>query len=213
MLTPVDLIYPPRCILCQSLLSKHKSLCGNCEKNAPFFRKQKTKLRFLDSYTAVWYYKGYVRDSLLRYKFSTWDFLDRPYGRLLAEKIRQDFPQGIDVLTWVPTAGKRRRKRGYDQCKLLAKAVGRELGIRPRKILRKIKNNPAQSGISDAATRRANAAGAYQVIRPELVKGRRVLVIDDILTTGATVGECAKMLKFAGAGKVFCAVMAASPKL
>ena len=212
-MTLLDLLFPPKCILCGCMLPSHTDLCENCRENAPIFKKQKRKLRFLDSYTAVWYYKDYVRESLLRYKFAGYSFLDRSYGRFLAERIRRDYPQGVDVLTWVPTSRKRRRKRGYDQCRLLACAVGRELGIRPRRLLRKIKNNPAQSGIDDASARRANVAGAYRVVRPELARDRRVLLIDDILTTGATSGECARMLKVAGAREVHLAVVAVTPKL
>ena len=212
-MTLLDLIYPPRCILCGSFLPRHEDLCENCRKNAPFFKKQKRKLRFLDSYTAVWYYKGYVRDSLLRYKFGGHDFMDRAYGRLLATRIRQDYPQGIDLLTWVPTARKRAGQRGYDQCRLLSRAVGRELGIRSVRLLKKVKNNPAQSGISDPGLRRANVAGAYILLKPEIIRGKRILLIDDILTTGATAGECAKILKLAGAEQVHCAVMAAAGKL
>ena len=213
MLTPLDLLYPRTCILCGCYLRDRAYLCPSCQKDAPFFKNSKTKLQFLDSFTAVWYYKGYVRDSLLRYKFQHGTDLAPAYGRFLAEKIRRQYPEGLDELTWVPVSPIRRVKRGYDQCRLLAMAVGRELGMHPRRLLFKIRHNPAQSGLADAALRRGNVAGAYITLHKKQIRGKRILLIDDILTTGATAGECARMLKTEGAAEVHCAVVAASSKL
>ena len=211
-MTLLDLLYPPKCILCDCLLPKRQDLCENCRETAPIFKKQKRKLRFLDSYTAVWYYKEYARESLLRYKFVGYSFLSKPYGRFLAARIRQDYPQGVDLITWVPISARRKRKRGYDQCQRLAKAVGSELGMKPRQTLRKVRDNPAQSSLSDPSLRRGNVMGVYAVRKPEQVRGKRILLIDDILTTGSTAGECARMLKTAGAAEVHCAVVAATEK-
>ena len=212
MLTPLDLLYPRACILCGTLLEERAYLCAHCRKEAPYFKNSKRKLQFLDSFTAVWYYKGYVRDSLLRFKFGGGRDLAPAYGRFLAERIRLTWPEGFDLLTWVPVSPLRRWKRGYDQCYLLAKAAGRELGMKPRRLLRKVRNNPAQSGISDPALRRGNVVGVYRILRKEEIRGKRILLLDDILTTGATAGECGRMLKTAGAAEVCCAVVAAAEK-
>ena len=92
---------------------------------------------------------------------------------------------------------------------LYTKAVGRELGKVPVPTLKKIRHNRRQSGIRSEAQRRANVLGAYRVLRPEEVRGKRILLLDDVLTTGATSGECARMLLTAGAKEVHCAVIAA----
>ena len=212
LLSPMDLLYPPACILCGRLLEDRACLCEQCRKEAPFFKNSKRKLQFLDSFTAVWYYKGYVRESLLRYKFGGGRDLSAPYGRFLAEKIRMQHPEGFDLLTWVPVSFLRRMKRGYDQCQLLSRKVGKELGIPSTRLLLKVRHNRAQSGLSHPALRRGNVVGAYRVLQKGKLEGKRILLLDDILTTGATAGECARMLKTAGAAEVHCAVLAVSEK-
>ena len=121
-------------------------------------------------------------------------------------------PEGFDVLTWVPTGRLRKLGRGYDQVELLAKAVGQELGMTPVPLLKKIRNNRRQSGITGSAARRANVLGAYRAQNPESIHGKRILLLDDILTTGATAGECARVLLTAGAGEVHGAAVAAVRK-
>ena len=130
------------------------------------------------------------------------------YGRLVAMKVLES-EEEFDVLTWIPVSPLRKLRRGYDQVELIAKAAGRELGMAPVSVLKKIRHNRPQSGISDAAMRRANVLGAYRVVHPELVSGKRVLLLDDILTTGSTASEAARMLKTAGAKEVHCAAVAA----
>ena len=94
----------------------------------------------------------------------------------------------------------------------MAKAVGRELGMEPVPMLKKIRNNPPQSGIVGQAKRRANVLGIYRLAEPVEIEGKRILLLDDILTTGATAGECARVLLTAGAAEVHCAVVAAAGK-
>ena len=93
---------------------------------------------------------------------------------------------------------------------LLCHAVGAELGITPVKALRKIRNTPPQSGIRDVSRRRANVLGAYRSICSETLRGKRILLLDDVITTGATASECARVLLTAGAKEVFCASIAVS---
>ena len=93
---------------------------------------------------------------------------------------------------------------------LLAKAVGKELGMKPERTLKKLRNNPPQSGMKDFSARRANVLGVYRVIDPENLRGKRVLLLDDIITTGATVSECARTLLTAGAKEVYCVAVAAN---
>lgn len=207
-----NLLFPRKCILCGCLAEGEETLCTQCRRSGPNYPVRKTRSQFLDSYTAVWYYKENVRRSLLRYKFYHGTYLAPAYGQLLAARIRTVYPEGFDLLTWVPTAPLRKFRRGYDQAELLAKTVGRQLGLPPVKLLKKIRNNPAQSGIHNAAQRRANVVGVYQLTGKVPVQGKRILLLDDIFTTGATAGECARMLRTAGAREVHCAVMAAGEK-
>lgn len=209
----MELLFPPRCVLCRKLLKDGEmDLCGACRVDGPEYPNRKIKLPFLDSFAAVWYYEGNVRGSLLRYKFYNARVYSVSYGRILAMKLLREYPEGFDILTWVPVSRLRRLRRGYDQVELLAKAVGAELGLPPVPTLKKIRNNRPQSRMKDPAARKANVLGAYRVLETADVTGKRVVLLDDILTTGATAGECARMLRMAGAKEVHCAAVAAARK-
>ena len=159
----------------------------------------------------MWYYKDNVRQSLLRYKFARYRSYVPCYSRLLAMKLQTARFEDFDILTWVPVSRLRRMKRGFDQVELLARETARQLGIEAVPCLKKIRHTPPQSGLKTAAQRRANVLGAYTVLSPETIRDKRVLLLDDIITTGATVSECARMLTLAGAREVRCAAMAVAP--
>ena len=93
---------------------------------------------------------------------------------------------------------------------LLARAVGRELGMEPVRLLKKIRNNRPQSGISGQAERRANVLGAYRLTDAGAVAGKRILLLDDVITTGSTAGECARVLLTGGASQVHFGAVAAA---
>ena len=209
----MQLLFPDKCILCGKLLGKEEQdLCRECRTDSPEYPGLKDNIQFLDSFTAVWYYEGNVRRSLLRYKFYNARSFAHGYGRLLAMKLLREHPEGFDCITWVPVSPLRKFTRGYDQVELLAKAVGRELGAVPVPLIKKVRHNRPQSGISGAAERRANVLGAYREINRKAIAGKRILLLDDILTTGATAGECARVLLTCGAKEVHCAAVAAARK-
>lgn len=208
----LQLIYPPKCVLCGKLLQEAElDLCHSCREEAPEcpVSRQK-KLPFLDSWLAVWYYEDPVRRSILRYKFYGAKGYAACYGRVLAMKLQREHPEGFDCLTWVPISPLRRFTRGYDQVELLAQAVGRELNMQPQPLLKKVRHNRPQSGIRGDAHRRANVLGVYRITNREAVKDRKILLLDDVITTGATAGECARVLLTAGAQEVHCGVIAAA---
>lgn len=208
----MDLLFPAKCVLCGSLLEKEETdLCRGCRVETPAYPSHKRKLQFLDSFTAVWYYEGNVRKSLLRYKFYGARKNADAYGRLLAMKLQSDHPEGFDQLTWVPVSFLRKLRRGYDQVELLANAVGEELGMTPVRLVKKIRHNRPQARITGAAQRRANVLGAYRMEETD-ISGKRILLLDDILTTGATAGEVGRVLLTAGAKEVHCAAVAAARK-
>lgn len=206
-----NLLFPPKCILCRKLLDRQETdLCTDCRKHAPDFNKPKSGIPLVAQWTALWYYKDNVRGSIHRFKFGRARHYAAPYGRMLAMRIAKTLPEDFDILTWVPTGTLRKMRRGYDQAMLLAEATAAELGVTPRAVLKKIRNTPPQSGIRDAAKRRANIFGAYRVIDKNLVIGKRILLLDDVITTGATCSECARVLLTAGAKTVYCAAVAAA---
>jgi len=205
-----ELFFPPKCVLCGGLLHGDETdLCHSCRTDTPEFPKPTRSFPYLAGWTALWYYEGSVRNSILRFKFRNARSHAQIYGRLLAMKLLQENVE-FDVLTWVPISRIRKWRRGYDQVELIATAVGSELGIVPVSTVRKQRNNRPQSRLGDVARRRANVLGVYQIVDPALIEGKRILLLDDIITTGATVGECARLLLTAGAKEVFCAAVAAA---
>lgn len=207
------LLFPPKCVLCGSVLKDgEQDLCRNCRVEAPLFPNRKRKLQFLDSFAAVWYYEKNIRRSLLRFKFYGKRSYAKSYGRLLAMELLNEHPDGFDILTWVPISPLRKLRRGYDQVELIAKAVGTELGVEPVPLLKKIRSNPPQARISGEARRRANVLGVYALREDAAVHGKKIVLLDDILTTGATMGEAARVLLTAGAKEIHGAAVAAVRK-
>ena len=186
----LDLLFPPKCVLCGRLLDREETdLCGACRREGPVFSGGGMSIPFVTAWMAVYRYEGLARDSLLRFKFGGRQSYAAAYGRLLAARIQGELRAEFDLLTYVPVSPRRRWSRGYDQVRLLAEAVGRELGQKPVRALKKIRHNPAQSSLRE--------------------RGQRILLLDDIITTGATVSECARVLQTAGAAQVLCAAVAA----
>ena len=207
----LDLLFPPKCVLCKKLLSREETdICHRCRQIAPEMEKPKFRLSFVAEWTALWYYKGDVRASVLRFKFGSKRCYALSYGRALAMHLQQKGFDKYDVLTYIPVSPLRKFRRSYDQVELIAKAAASELGVSLIPTLRKIRNTPPQSGFQDVSKRRANVLGAYRIKDPALVRGKRILLLDDVITTGATASECARVLLVAGAKEVYCAAMAAA---
>lgn len=206
----LEWLFPRKCILCRSFLTKEETdLCRRCRADQPEYRYGRKKIPHVADMTAVWMYDGDARRSLHRYKFSNARHYAAPYGRLLAMRIERDLPRA-DILTWVPVSAKRLRQRGYDQVELLARAVSPELGISAEPLLDKFRDNQANSGLKTPAQRRANVLGVYRAVGQEQFRGKRVLLLDDIVTTGATASECARVLLTAGAEEIIFAAVAAA---
>lgn len=204
-----SLLFPPKCVLCRKLLSKEQTdLCPNCRANAPEFPDSKIKVSFLAQWTGIWYYKENVRLSLLRYKFGGRRSYAKAYGKLLAMKLMRLGWDDADLITWVPISRQRRFRRGFDQSQRIANVVAQELELPLIAAAKKVRHTKPQSLMGDAAHRRANILGAYRVTDPQLVKDKRIVLIDDIITTGATASECSRVLLTAGAKEVKLATVA-----
>lgn len=205
----LDLLYPPKCPFCGKV-QETRGICPACRKALPWTEGDQG-LKTLPGGTvcaAPLWYEGLAREGLLRFKFQGAAAAAEPLGELIAQCAAERFSGAFDVVTWVPVSRRRLRKRGYDQAQLLAESACRVWGVRPERLLRKTLDNPAQSGLSEAAARRANVLGVYEAADPEKLRGRRVLLVDDICTTGATLAECARTLRAAGAEQVACVTAA-----
>ncbi len=209
----LNLFFPPKCILCQKVLPENQTdLCHLCRRDTEEFKKPNYKISFVAAWTSMWYYNGKVRNSILRYKFYGRNSYGAVYGRLLAMRLSKEPLCQFDVLTWVPVSKRRKSSRGFDQVELIARSTASELGVEPVSVLKKIRHTRPQSRLRDISQRRANVLGAFTVPNPSLIAGKRVLLLDDIITTGATASECARTLLTAGAKEVYCAAVAALNK-
>ncbi|MBQ6403949.1 MAG: ComF family protein [Oscillospiraceae bacterium] len=210
----LELLYPTRCAFCHKLIRKNgEKVCADCLRKLPYvpLPAQKQCFPHVESCFSPLYYEGDVRASLLRYKFSSLTGYAEIYADFLAKCIDEN--QVIcDSITWVPISRRRLRRRGYDQARLLAEELARRTGLPCERSLIKIRDNPPQSRIKTAAQRRANVAGAYKACPSAEHKGRHWLLIDDIVTTGSTLSECAGVLLEAGAASVSAAALARSKR-
>ena len=209
----LDLVFPPKCKFCGALVDR--SSLDPCPKCPPGLWLEGPQAvvpgdHFARCVCAAWY-TGALREEVKRFKFRNQPGHAKAYGPMLARTIRFYLPGAYDLITWVPLSRARLRQRGYDQAMLLASAAALELDDVAAETLCKVRDTEAQSGLGkNDASRRANVLSAYQVTDPALVEGRRVLLIDDIVTTGSTLSECARVLRTAGATDVVCAALARS---
>jgi len=206
----MELLFPPKCVFCRRVLPDGvRGLCPDCAAEMPYTQDGgRQKGGFYEFCIAPLRYEGALRESFLRYKFGGMSSYAAAFGALLADCIKAE-PEAVwDELSWVPLSAERLRQRGYDQARLLAEATARELGCGAVPLLEKGRHTPAQSGLTEAEARHTNVSGAFRVPEPGRVEGRRILLIDDIVTTGATLSECARVLRYAGAERVLCAALA-----
>ncbi len=207
----LDLFFPPKCVFCaKPLRPGEREVCVHCAGHLPWLAGEKAVRTAGDCSQVVspLRYEGPVRDSIRRYKFGGRRGYSGAYGKLVAGAVRTHLTGRYDVISWVPLSDKRRKERGYDQAFLLATATALELGDVAVETLRKVRHVDAQSGLVADAARAANVKNAYAAVDPELVEGRRVLLIDDVVTTGSTLSECARTLLAAGALEVVGATLA-----
>ena len=203
-----DVLFPTRCAFCRSLSAD--GLCARCERELPYLPLPFREEAAFGKCVSPLAYRGAVRTALLQFKVHARTRKAVGFGKLLAQCAAEQLGGEFDVVTWVPVSAKRRRERGYDQSYLLARETARHWDTEPVRLLEKTRHNTAQSALTSAAARRGNVLGVYRAVQPERIAGARILLIDDILTTGATMGECVRILKEAGARSVVCAALAST---
>lgn len=206
----LDLVFPPRCVFCHKFLkSVSKPICEDCKAKLPCTSNGGNRHgEFFSKCVAPLYFEDDVRQSLLRYKFKQATGYAEVYAALLADCIKQNLDGEYDLITWVPLSRERFKERGYDQAMMLALATALMLDDVAVSTLEKYINVEKQSQMGSIEKRRANIAGAYKIEDAELICDKRILLIDDIVTTGTTFSECAKTLLQAGAKGVVCAAVA-----
>jgi competence protein ComFC len=212
----LKLIFPPKCIFCSCLLAIKENLeiCDKCKGEIPFTVSVPTlETKYCECVIFATEYTGIVRKAILEFKFKKKSAHFRTFGNLLSLRILSLYNQSdFDFIIAVPLHKSRQLERGYNQAELIAKEISRLTGIKhePR-LLNRFKKTKFQSELKKQL-RLANIENAFYVKRHTHIKGKSILLIDDIMTTGATIDECAKVLLCAGARRVVGAVIATGRK-
>lgn len=204
------LFFPNRCLGCHQVIPPDAVFCSGCgrqygrDKRERFFplTVRRGEYRQLSCHTAGTYAGG-LKQSMARLKFHGRTAYARPFSRLM-ENSGIHFAE-YDVITFVPMTEEAKRKRGYNQSELLAKALAKRVVLPCEPLLKKVKSNRKQRSL----TKKERMQNVRNVYEPAgTITDRRILLVDDILTTGATLGECAVVLYRAGAKHVcgLCAV-------
>lgn len=179
------------CRLCaQPLPTDRENICGSCLRHPPPFRA-----------FAPFLYAPPLDRLIIELKFGDRLYLGRTLGALLAEAAVQRAPEMPQLLVPVPLHPARLRERGYNQAMELARPLRRQLGIPIVDAVERIRATPGQAGLS-ARERRRNVRGSFKVKDAGVAKGKRVAIVDDVLTTGATAAEMARCLTRAGAASI-----------
>lgn len=217
-------MYPRRCILCDGVLDTPNSgVCTLCESKLKYCKEPackkcgkplknerqeyctdcRKKKHSYDQGKSVWIYKGDMKNSIYRFKYGN----RREYARFYAEESVRIYgrwikSKGVEVIIPIPVHPKRKRKRGYNQAELYAKELGKllELPVDGDSLVRVVNTTPQKE--LDDKERRNNLKKAFK-IRKDSVKYRKVLVVDDVYTTGSTIDAAAELLRDAGADKIY----------
>ncbi len=198
-------VYPERCPYCDRVIECGLPYCEDCAADFPeelprFFTPGGFPCR------AVFYYEGGYAGAVKRLKFGGVKAVGSQLAVPLAKLIR-GYEFNFDVVTSVPMFEKRRRERGFNHAEVIASATAEILGSEYDNLLVKTKDNKPQHTLGGLSQRRANVKNVYKAPDKEKIKGKSILLIDDIFTTGCTIGECARVLSKAGAARVCCAVV------
>lgn len=207
----LDLLFPPKCPYCQQILEDPRAtVCSDCQPRLPWLEGKagERRIDFADGCFSPLAYRDAVPGAVHRYKFSRVRALGKPLAALMAQCLSDRLPEGADLITWAPLSKKRLRERGFDQAELLAREVGRLLSIPAAPALEKTRNTSPQSELEEESARRANARGAYALLPGADLTGRRVVLVDDVVTSGSTLSECAALLRQGGAAQVYCLTLA-----
>ena len=194
---------PPYCGTCgRSLkgLADSVNCCGECRGREPYYERS----------WSAFLYEGAAREALHLLKYSKKIYLGRLFRGLIIPYVNKnpDILSGIDGVIAVPLHNVKFRERGFNQALILADSLSAEFGVKNLSAcLKRLVLTRPQSEL-DRGQRADNVRGTFEVSRPALIKGKGLLIVDDLFTTGATLNECARVLKKGGAGKLQCLTFA-----
>lgn len=207
----LDLLFPPRCPFCRRALDT-EAICPDCQEGLPWLvgRRAQRFPEHVELCVSPLGYEGLVRPCVHRYKFGRRRGYVRVLGPLCAQAVQDHMAQqDLDLISWPPLSAKGLKKRGFDQARLLAQAVAQSRGMEETPLFRKAET-AQQSTLRAPSARRANVLAAFSLLDPALVAGKSILLVDDVVTSGSTLSECARVLLTAGAREVWAVTLASA---
>lgn len=220
----LDLIYPRKCIFCNNILSidnKNKYVCEVCAKKLPFIPERfisinnknfDNKIQNINFYfkncISSFYYESVISKAICDFKFNNKNSYFKPLAGYISENIKKYYNNiNFDFITYVPMFKSKERQRSYNQAALLAKHLSKTLKIPYACLVKKIKDNKPQHSLT-LEKRKTNIKDVYKFSDNKNIKNKTILIIDDIITSGFTLNETAKVLKLSGAKDIYCATIA-----
>ncbi len=200
----LHLFFPNRCPVCQEIINADDRFCSECTDSLKIYNGS-FEISGVDKFCACFEYDDSIKPAVFLIKDGICGNSAHAFGSYLAETIQNnDILHKTDMIVPVPVSVKSMRKRGYNQTELIAETVRAKLGIPVCCAVRKVRETEEQKKL-DINGRMSNLKNAFKVCSPEKVKGKNILLIDDVCTTGSTFSEIALVLKESGAGEIFCA--------
>ena len=221
-------IFPNVCPVCSRIIPSEALLCDSCSKLLlhPSEKKKSCKICsfknelcpcgkhiFYSRFASPFLFRGDVRRALHRIKFRNRTDKIEAFARLTANSIiERGIDAETDFVTFIPMSDSAFRKRGYNQAQLLAQKVSEYINKPCLSVMLKLRETPTQHSLP-MHRRRGNLLGAFEIYPEDAdkIKGKRILIVDDIVTGGMTMNEAAKTLLIFGAEEIFCAAAAFSP--
>lgn len=224
--TVLWLFLTEHCRYCNTLIGKGDEICADCRESLP--RVTGERCRFCgagkercgckkhhmgyDGITSPFYYEDGIKSGIQRLKFNGKEHLAYALAEDMAKSLKSDFCEmKFDLICFVPFTALQKIRRNYNQSELLAEHLSKMLDIPLKRILVKLFETNTQHSMN-VRNRRGNVFGVYDVKEGADVKDKTILLVDDIRTTGATLDECAWILKIRGAKEVYCVTAALTGK-
>ncbi len=224
----LNIFYPRKCMFCGKLLNnKYEYYCKQCYYKLPFVEDKRCLVcgreifgsdslclpcrnhkRNFDENYPVFLYSGEMASALKRYKFTGKMYYYKPFSEFIYDTIK-DKLINVDYIVYPPINRRTFYKRGFNQCELIAKEISLKTNIPYLKnAIKKVRQYKKQS-LAKGKDRYKNVKGAFKINNKysEVFKNKKILLIADVLTTGATLDECSKMLKKQGALTVVCTTL------
>lgn len=204
----LEYIYPPVCGVCGKICKSY--ICNKCSIKIKKYEIKnrntveiKEKEKYFDELFCIFKYEDIIRDVLIKYKFQNRPYLYKTFSKIILKNEKTcGFLKKYDIIIPVPISRKRKHERGYNQTYLMSKEIAKILNIKlGNNVLMKVIDTKAQSGLSKK-DRITNVKNVFKIIDCETIKDKKILIFDDIYTTGSTVNECARILKEAGTEKI-----------